>query len=265
MKRKDPSTCEVSIHAPREGCDPRSGISMRCPCWFQSTHPVRGATLSDAISACTRHAFQSTHPVRGATRCFSSPHSSTKVSIHAPREGCDEGGMSNYIAEIMFQSTHPVRGATYPIYDEKHREELFQSTHPVRGATETAAYRARGLRVSIHAPREGCDQRILPTPRIRGRFQSTHPVRGATNRWQIKSQPRWFQSTHPVRGATSMAVISAATVSRFQSTHPVRGATDPWLLLNVQQKFQSTHPVRGATGGGTLYGKRKTCFNPRTP
>ena len=216
---------------------------MRCPCWFQSTHPVRGATLSDAISACTRHAFQSTHPVRGATHCFSSPHSSTKVSIHAPREGCDEGGMSNYIAEIMFQSTHPVRGATYPIYDEKHREELFQSTHPVRGATETAAYRARGLRVSIHAPREGCDQRILPTPRIRGRFQSTHPVRGAT-------------VGHTGRDPD---------YHRFQSTHPVRGATDvtwsPW-----PEGMVSIHaPREGCDLTRSSPPKHRSGFNPRTP
>ena len=57
---------EVSIHAPREGCDCHS--------------------VSVAASA---HTFQFTHPGRGATfeRLYSTFH--TEVSIHAPREGCD--------------------------------------------------------------------------------------------------------------------------------------------------------------------------------
>ncbi len=100
----------ISIHAPRAGCDvvPKpllllvSNFNPRTPCgvrqerfgdWcaenkFQSTHPVRGATLrrwcmGDGLR------FQSTHPVRGATcrTCFPQRPES-------------------------FQSTHPVRGAT---------------------------------------------------------------------------------------------------------------------------------------------------------
>ena len=56
--------------------------------------------------------FQFTHPGRGATVCFACTMLKYRVSIHAPREGCDafEGFRSN-------------------------------------------AY----LPVSIHAPREGCD------------------------------------------------------------------------------------------------------------
>ena len=56
-----------------------------------------------------------------------------------------------------FQSTHPVRGATHPatvITDTT----TFQSTHPVRGATHTGSDAVRGFQISIHAPREGCDE-----------------------------------------------------------------------------------------------------------
>ena len=35
---------------------------------------------------------------------------------------------------------------------------IFQSTHPVRGATRPAAYRLIPREISIHAPREGCDE-----------------------------------------------------------------------------------------------------------
>ena len=40
------SACDtsVSIHAPREGCDPRRNIPITGACEFQFTHPGRGAT-----------------------------------------------------------------------------------------------------------------------------------------------------------------------------------------------------------------------------
>ena len=78
----------ISIHAPRAGCD----ATVCVPRWiarvFQSTHPVRGATVDQVVDlGCV--VFQSTHPVRGATV-------DQVVDL-----GC-----------VVFQSTHPVRGAT---------------------------------------------------------------------------------------------------------------------------------------------------------
>ena len=59
-------TNPISIHAPREGCDARK-LDLTATYVFQSTHPVRGATLSWRLSYRTARRFQSTHPVRGAT------------------------------------------------------------------------------------------------------------------------------------------------------------------------------------------------------
>ena len=112
----------------------RPGIALFfCRCiGFQSTHPVRGAT-TNYHKRDHRHKFQSTHPVRGATI---EPHRGTK-----PRR---------------FQSTHPVRGATIlQLYNNTYK--IFQSTHPVRGATGTLICCMTRRRISIHAPREGCD------------------------------------------------------------------------------------------------------------
>ena len=36
----------VSIHAPREGCDVSDALERSLRNAFQSTHPVRGATIS---------------------------------------------------------------------------------------------------------------------------------------------------------------------------------------------------------------------------
>ena len=56
--------------------------------------------------------FQSTHPARGATSGVMTLKESGKISIHAPREGCDPVFANIGEQPILFQSTHPARGAT---------------------------------------------------------------------------------------------------------------------------------------------------------
>ena len=79
------------------------------------------------------------------------------VSIHAPREGCDD--------RIEDLDEEPVR---------------FQFTHPGRGATAKTERAIAGTMVSIHAPREGCDSFAGGAARGFAQFQFTHPGRGAT-------------------------------------------------------------------------------------
>ena len=84
-----------------------------------------------------------------------------KISIHAPREGCDTIGGAVSLPVAKFQSTHPVRGATaQKAYDEA--VKAFQSTHPVRGATLWKQANGDQSGTSIHAPREGCDRELPP-------------------------------------------------------------------------------------------------------
>ena len=57
---------------------------------FQSTLPVKGATVIDNKYVYQVNAFQSTLPVKGAT--FNSAHciNDLNISIHAPCEGSDK-------------------------------------------------------------------------------------------------------------------------------------------------------------------------------
>ncbi len=150
-------TWTISIHAPRAGCDAgrrghltsRASISIHAPrarCdnvrsvqggWlpvFQSTHPVRGATLRGSVSSPARSGFQSTHPVRGATMdkaaaAGNNEFQSTRpvwgatsiriavllrsaISIHAPRVGRDWMRYGFAPEPALFQSTRPVWDAT---------------------------------------------------------------------------------------------------------------------------------------------------------
>ena len=75
---------QVSIHAPREGCDYLQNQLISSQVQFQFTHPGRGATLGLGKSV----------PV-------------VSVSIHAPREGCDREGKDPQPLTACFNSRTP--------------------------------------------------------------------------------------------------------------------------------------------------------------
>ena len=101
---------------------------------FQSTHPMRGATLRLLCDLSSRSyfnprtpcgvrldyyymiskasEFQSTHPMRGATPMGYHRSKHFYISIHAPHAGCDQETLLFLRPLNLFQSTHPMRGAT---------------------------------------------------------------------------------------------------------------------------------------------------------
>ena len=141
------------------------------------------------------------------------------VSIHAPREGCDTDYHMSVDQRVKFQFTHPGRGATFLMEDIKQGKE-FQFTHPGRGATVYSGADGREMRVSIHAPREGCDPRPSSCPCRRRSFNSRTPG-GVRRRTQnIRYFPMQFQFTHPGMGATMLLISIPSEFARFNSRTP---------------------------------------------
>ena len=80
---------EISIHAPHTGRDMlRSWLAC---IWrrFQSTRPIRGATITRISYLSHLKIFQSTRPIRGATYDRAGPRNLNNISIHAPHAGRD--------------------------------------------------------------------------------------------------------------------------------------------------------------------------------
>ena len=78
------------------------------------------------------------------------------VSIHAPREGCDE--TTTTAIQPLNVSIHAPREGCDEDADRVNLGLMkFQFTHPGRGATLRDFGFTCYLIVSIHAPREGCD------------------------------------------------------------------------------------------------------------
>ena len=208
---------------------------------FQSTHPLRGATVAGSgfiggapnfnprtpcgvrQRAADRrpvyHSFQSTHPLRGATRLAVSVCSAAAISIHAPLAGCD----SRYI-------------------------------RPARRAMNFNPRTPCGVRLNNPFILLSCENFNPRTP------CGVRPPEG-----EVISRELQFQSTHPLRGATKQMNDDGSALE-FQSTHPLRGATRRARLRRQRHRvFQSTHPLRGATPHEVLHGESRGDFNPRTP
>ena len=124
----------ISIHAAREGGDRlwnrRAILHLR----FQSTPPVKAATVSAYGGSQYITVFQSTPPVKAAT----------------------SDAQRDTFERLIFQSTPPVKAAT--IESALNALILAISIHAAREGGDVSEQTApSGWRISIHAAREGGD------------------------------------------------------------------------------------------------------------
>ena len=174
----------ISIHAPHAGRDQMDHHLCYWGDQFQSTRPMRGATLlrhpagqRGQISIHAPHAgrdrwhrlwrllasvFQSTRPMRGATPRGGEESIGGEISIHAPHAGRDLRQINLFYCNLLFQSTRPMRGATGKS-EFAAGLGLFQSTRPMRGATRPLEHRPEHTEISIHAPHAGRDGKFAVT------------------------------------------------------------------------------------------------------
>ena len=168
----------VSIHAPREGCDLRvfflweglpsfnsrtpGGVRRKCQSaktnlqGFNSRTPGGVRPYPEDVKYHTRR-FQFTHPGRGATVGTQQGKDINYVSIHAPREGCDSTLTANSRHKLTSFNSRTPGGVRRELTFTSILTSEFQFTHPGRGATSYTQRNEERNQVSIHAPREGCD------------------------------------------------------------------------------------------------------------
>ena len=170
------------------------------PAGFQSTHPLRGATLSTTIRKTSLSHFNPRTPC-GVRRLY--PHADCAGRDFNPRTPCGVRPQARkwYNWLIEFQSTHPLRGATGITHKSGEHIKHFNPRTPC-GVRHNSG--SRPARRGNFNPRTPCGVRLQPCFCIFKlfAFQSTHPLRGATPFVWIKLHFNRFQSTHPLRGAT---------------------------------------------------------------
>ena len=213
---------------------------------FQSTHPLRGATLI-CLMILPKNRFQSTHPLRGATRWHRrlpvmldfNPRtpcgvrqpfhfffrSAIAISIHAPLAGCDgqerpAGRWCKHFNPRTPCGVRPLLGLSmrlmYPI-----------SIHaPLAGCDIGGGYeRLRQLAISIHAPLAGCDNKddaftLMPN------IISIHAPLAGCDVCVCVCVCVCISIHAPLAGCDPSPSRVDSILLRFQSTHPLRGATD---------------------------------------
>ena len=209
----------ISIHTPHAGSDLMALSKNGCLLLFQSTLPMRGATVFFEFLSRLISLFQSTLPMRGATVSLMILSMYIFISIHTPHAGSDTGLSigGNMVPEISIHTPHA--GSDHIFTINGFPKSLFQSTLPMRGATGVSQTQNPCLSISIHTPHAGSD--------------------GSINVY-LSSSKR-FQSTLPMRGATWIRHIIALIFFQFQSTLPMRGATAKVteFTLNLKTKFMT--------------------------
>ena len=245
---------------------------------FQSTLPLRGATLPDAteltkaINFNPRSpygerlfgftldlgdlGFQSTLPLRGATNRFLHCVQFLIISIHAPLTGSDP-----WPGDIRRPRNH------------------FNPRSPYGERLRCSPFPYSRFQISIHAPLTGSDIRKNLIGCSLQVFQSTLPLRGATR--MGRSPFVWTRiSIHaPLTGSDCMGV-SVGFVRRdfnprspygerrlivfcpgnkngFQSTLPLRGATCTWSFSFKQQIISIHAPLTGSDRWRSLHVNHK--------
>ena len=190
---------------------------------FLSTLPARGATSSCAVAPALI-LFLSTLPARGATRKDRSAGTDTADFYPRSPRGERRAGPADRLhtashfyprsprgerpssfglepSVMRFLSTLPARGATPGVFTSSFLM-IFLSTLPARGATLPGVVGHGGLKISIHAPREGSDKGLSTSAVWPSNFYPRSPRGERPAGGYRVHRPSGFLSTLPARGAT---------------------------------------------------------------
>ena len=234
---------------PRTPCGVRRPApdTPRCASEFQSTHPLRGATL--VFFHFVREKNISIHaPLAGCDAVHREIERDRQISIHAPLAGCDICRVSLAVLILYFNPRTPC--GVRLCADAEQLARMYISIHaPLAGCDEKEFEMRTEAKISIHAPLAGCDSTVTTWRFMCFQFQSTHPLRGATLdnlRYEVFAEisihaplagcdlyagiiALWlYISIHaPLAGCDARRAARSVTRTAFQSTHPLRGATSP--------------------------------------
>ena len=193
-----------------------SNFNPRAPC---GARPLSCSLASQAVI------FQSTRPMRGATLKYAIPALAIGISIHAPHAGRDIlppsaiwsfprnfnprapcgarlHEVSKYVIPHVFQSTRPMRGATNVTLFAPCATIYFNPRAPCGARLLLASPVLSSLPISIHAPHAGRDSSRRRRCRRLRDFNPRAPCGARRKEIDMQKINLKFQSTRPMRGAT---------------------------------------------------------------
>ena len=174
----------ISIHAPHTGRDSDRSLSLRTGdtnfnprapygarrftagaeadgYTFQSTRPIRGATIHDADTLPTGEAFQSTRPIRGATALRNPGKTYLLISIHAPHTGRDMYFLLSKSLSCSISIHAPHTGRDLGPLPRCGRCPYFNPRAPYGARPCRVTPKSTTKGISIHAPHTGRDSVVV--------------------------------------------------------------------------------------------------------
>ena len=144
----------ISIHAPLAGCD-FGKWQYRCPGVYFNPRTPCGVRQMSCSGNSKSYQFQSTHPLRGATVLDSAGTPQEGISIHAPLAGCDRHH-SRWNLRHSISIHAPLAGCDF-IRSRLQTSPPISIHAPLAGCDQAVPHRQKRQGISIHAPLAGCD------------------------------------------------------------------------------------------------------------
>ena len=146
----------ISIHAPHTGRDPVFDEEYRIPLEFQSTRPIRGATVSIINPYYVEMDFNPRAPYGARLQALIGTVPAGFISIHAPHTGRDVFCLA---AESCFTYFNPRAPYGARLSLGAYMSALHDiSIHAPHTGRDSGAWPiSRGKKISIHAPHTGRD------------------------------------------------------------------------------------------------------------
>ena len=186
----------ISIHAPLAGCD-RGGRAVQVSSGHFNPRTPCGVRPSATMARTNTKAFQSTHPLRGATLRACWEYKDCSISIHAPLAGCDPPTRSTATTGTRYFNPRTPCGVRLRRSETPSPSRGFQSTHPLRGATGWSYRMPNEVTISIHAPLAGCDLLRSDLLRRLDDFNPRTPCGVRPSALLLSSSPFYFNPRTP--------------------------------------------------------------------
>ena len=198
----------ISIHAPLAGRDRLLSLSISTGETFQSTRPLRGATVVQQrhVPHLVCH-FNPRAPCGARQRVTVTVPAAAGISNHAPLAGRDRPALQHRLGDARISIHAPLAGRDGRVSGGVDQREHISIHAPLAGRDHQRRPGEQEPAISIHAPLAGRDSGAVTLGAPLQRFQSTRPLRGATSITMYSDPIDKFQSTRPLRGATNSVEI----------------------------------------------------------
>ena len=234
---------------------------------FQSTRPIRGATLLAACKHILRNNFNPRAPYGARLGRVSRSAGKGTISIHAPHTGRDPEarGQGPGSQGISIHAPHTGRDLKEEVYARNQNHFNPRAPYGARPSCDRQAGRCR--LISIHAPHTGRDPCVVP---LAGDSKAISIHAPHTGRDPLVISARSWDDTISIHaphtgrdlGSTSYKALS----EEFQSTRPIRGATQLVTQMSAWAIRISIHaPHTGRDRGAKTVYLSAFDFNPRAP